>query len=227
MDEYILRMVPKPLGCTYLTERSRMLHLGGEQPMASGSKRLIYTMPRNSELVLKIARKKNFAKRLRRLFRKSANAADAYWCRKIHGMIPDCAFVPRVLGFVCTDQGVALVEERIRNGDGTPALQPVEFIRRFGRLPAVRQAVEELFDFLARHHVVCNDISEQNILLRHHKHQIQAVVVDGFGDNHLIPYPSLSSRMNRRKLERKKERVLRKLVEATPADGMAQDPRKR
>ena len=149
-----------------------------------------------------------------RYFRRTDNRKEAYWCRKIHKKFPGCEFIPKVFGFIKTDMGPALVQERISNDDGSLGLKPSKFIPLYGRKSEILETIEEMFQFLADQHVVCNDISEHNILIYVKESQLKAVLIDGYGENHIIPYPTLSKRLNRKKLARKKQQVIRKIQKA-------------
>lgn len=183
-------------------------------PIAEGSKRAVFQLTSDRRVVFKVHRQKSLRKRFIRFFRRSAHSAEIYWCQRLHAHHPDCKHVPKVFGLICTDRGPALIEERISNVDGSPALRPLHYLQRHGRVEEVVEAIDILFHFLMDHHVVCNDISEQNLLIRQGRHQLHAVLIDGYGENHLIPYPTLSKRLNRRKLMRKKARILHRLMTA-------------
>ncbi len=196
---------------TQLRQNEKNFTLDPDTWIAKGSKRFVYQHPQDKGLVLKVRRKKPPGKTLLRRLRKSEDLKEAHWCRRIHALFPGTSFVPRVFGFSRTNLGLALVEERICNTDGSRALKPSLFVRNLGNAEAVIRALTDLFRFLEAHHIVCNEISDQNILIRKGKKTLQAILIDGFGDNHLVPYASMSARMNRRKLERKKQRVLLKI----------------
>jgi hypothetical protein len=192
-------------------QNENILTLDPDTWIAKGSKRFVYQHPQDKGLVLKVQHKKPLGETLWRQLRISDDLKEAYWCRRIHAAHPGTPFVPRVFGFIHTNLGPALVEERVCNTNSSRALRPSVFVRNLGNAEAVTRTVTDLFRFLETNHIVCNDISDQNILVRTEKKKLQAVVIDGFGNNHLIPYASMSARMNRRKLERKKQRVLRKI----------------
>jgi hypothetical protein len=185
--------------------------LDPEEWIAKGSKRLVYHHPQSKGVVLKIGRKKTLRKSIRRKLRAPDNIKEFYWCHRIHAAHAGNPFVPKVFGFLPTNLGTALMQERICNSDGSRSSRPSRFVRCRGGADRVRSAVEALFQFLAEQHIVCNDISDQNILIRTRHNVLQAVVIDGFGENHLIPYPSMSKWLNRKKMERKKQGVLRKI----------------
>ncbi|MEE9291058.1 MAG: YrbL family protein, partial [Alphaproteobacteria bacterium] len=63
----------------------------------------------------------------------------------------------------------------------------------------------------AAHHVTVEDPTALNILVRQGGAGPELVIVDGLGDPTLIPYKTVSKRLNRRKLMRKKVKLFRKL----------------
>ena len=83
----------------------------------------------------------------------------------------------------------------------------------------LRGQLEELCTSMCDRHIVCNDISANNITLSDQSGALVPMIIDGFGNNHLIPYPVFSKRLNARKLRRRFGRTIKRLDALAPKPG--------
>ncbi len=195
------------------------LEISESDLVAAGTRRRVYRHPQTADKVIKIfwddqvpaARR---ARRRGRWFKSLArfddNENDYRQFRRVErhfGTAIRCIY--RIYGYVETTLGRGLVTEHVRNADGTTSDTLAEHVRKCGA-GRVLPALEELFDELARYHVVAKDPHVENVLVREcGGGRLELVVIDGLGDNNVIPFATLSRRLNNRKLMRKKRSLLR------------------
>lgn len=83
-------------------------------------------------------------------------------------------------------------------------------------LNQLHRRLDELQELMVSHHMVCNDLRISNIVIRGEGGVHCPVVIDGFGNNLLVPYPVFSKRLNGRKIERRIKRLKARLTSARP-----------
>ena len=121
----------------------------------------------------------------------------------------------RPLGLVETTHGLGLLVERIGTADApAPTLAQ---LNAEGRLTQAHLAtIDRFFDYCAAHHVVLGDVHLGNLVLDP-ADPGRAICIDGFGEKTLIPAHRYSRRLNRRALERKREKLHRAVAAASDA----------
>jgi hypothetical protein len=201
------------------------LDLSRSAPLAGGSNRRIFQHPDHGDLLVKIidSDKRHKYMNKRRMFRwykhlhregayrthlaEIAEYAAAY--RKAAGRwkLP----LARVVGLAETTAGLGLVVEKITAGGGlAPTLY--QFVRAEGFDPQLRLRLDLFFDALADAHVLFNDVSGSNIAVGENAEgEAGLYLIDGYGSKQLVPLYAMSKWLNRRRLERKYERLLAKL----------------
>lgn len=186
----------------------------------AGTRRKIYRHPEDDNKILKVFREDQIpAKRRARLWygrlkslrRFDDNELDYLQYRRAmkHASGPlGCIYT--IFGYAETTQGRALVGEHVRNADGATSVTLRRFLQDHG--PAkILPLVDEFFEELAANHVVTKDPHLENILVRELAGgALRLVIIDGLGDPNLIPFATLSKSLNRKKLMRKKQTLIRK-----------------
>jgi hypothetical protein len=93
-------------------------------------------------------------------------------------------------------------------------ITPIEsYVEEYKFDDALRSQLEKLCAVMCDNHILCNDISLSNVVVSDKSGTIVPVVIDGFGNNHLIPYPVISKRLNAVKLNRRFGRMFKRLSE--------------
>lgn len=198
------------------------LEIGESDLLAAGTRRGVYRHPRMADKVIKVfwedqVPERRRARRRDRWFKSLARFDDnendyrqyKRVVKRFGNAIPG---IYGIHGYVNTTLGRGLVADHVRNADGTTSETLADHVRRHGT-SKVRPALDRLFDQLARHHVVAKDPHVENILVRElDGGDLELVVIDGLGDNNVIPFATVSKRLNRRKLMRKKRSLLRHIA---------------
>jgi hypothetical protein len=187
--------------------------------IAAGTRRRIYRHPDSADKVIKVfwedqipakrraLRRDRWFKSLRR-FDDNENDYQEYR-RVINRFGVAVSNIYAIYGYVDTTLGRGLVAEHVRNADGTTSENLGDYVRKHGCSEMI-PLVEDLFENLAKYHVVAKDPHVENIVVRELKDGRQElVVIDGLGDNNVIPFATISKALNRKKLMRKKNSVLR------------------
>jgi hypothetical protein len=201
-----------------MTEKS-VLEVDESKLIAAGTRRRIYRHPEASDKVIKVfwedqipakrraLRRDRWLKSIRRF---DDNENDYRQYRRVMNRF-GVAFsnIYAIFGYVDTTLGRGLVAEHVRNADGSTSENLGDYVRKHG-CSEMNPLVEDLFENLAKYHVVAKDPHVENIVVRELKNgRRELVVVDGLGDNNAIPFATVSKALNRKKLMRKKKSVLR------------------
>lgn len=200
--------------------RHTVLPIDGSKLIGTGLRRRVYLHPEDDTKVLKVYREERTPARRRaqrwygrflplRHFDESAN--DYHQYRRVAKRSPGfLAHVCPVFGYVETTLGRALVAERAQNADGTTCETLETYVSQNG-LSEVVPVIDGFFEEMVANHVTVGDPTARNIVVRRNGRGLELVLVDGLGDPTIIPYKTVSKRLNRRKLMRKKASLLRKL----------------
>ncbi|MDX1483221.1 MAG: YrbL family protein [Alphaproteobacteria bacterium] len=200
--------------------RDPILVIDKEKFLGRGSFRAVYLHPQDPGKVLKVfhggpsaetGRARRGFKALRTSKKFDQNRQDYAQHRRLErkGLLTSCVY--GMYGIVETDMGPALVAEYVRNGDGRSSPTLWDYVSAHG-IDAVRPLIEELFETLARHHVVLREPHHKNIVVREKQDgSVDLVVIDGLGDPNIVPFATLSKHLNRRKLMRKKGKLYGRL----------------
>lgn len=184
-------------------------------PLTGGKVREIYAFPGRSDLLIKVKnghaqiRKHTLAKRLAwRVFKDAQyrNMLKEIECEmkvamKVGPQIENSP-LPRMLGVVQTDRGSGLVVEKIPGDENGLARHLITLCQSRNLTGAM---LDQLNRFVARLYdlqIVARDIHAKNIVYGQRGTESGFFLVDGYGERNVVPFRSLSRRLNNRSLDR-------------------------
>ncbi len=198
----------------------RLLAIDQSKLIATGKWRNVYLHPEDETKVLKVYREgrtpaarraQHWYWRVLPLSRFDANAKDVRQYRRVARVAPGMLdFICPLFGYAETTRGRALVAGHVRDDDGRTSETLRTYVLNNG-FAKIAPALDGLFESLAAHHITVEDPTAHNILVRQGGGEPVLVIVDGLGDPTVIPYKTVSRRLNRRKLMRKKVKMFAKL----------------
>ncbi|MEO7325595.1 MAG: YrbL family protein [Dokdonella sp.] len=204
------------------------LHLRDVPALTTGQLRRIYQDPRNPRMLIKVVREdaieRRWGGRARWYKRLPRTLHYGGYVRELKEYIATRARNPgrnapivHVVGIVHTDLGLGLVTEKVQSADG--ALAPtlaLLYERERGFSPAIEHSLAQFLDDLLACNVIVGDMHAWNIVYGGDSHGSERfVLIDGFGEKHLVPLASMSRRFNARntrKLYRRMREQLQRLV---------------
>jgi len=202
------------------------LALRGTEPMAVGQLRAIYRHPEVPGLLVKVIREDVAATRWKRWHKRLPRALHyTGYVRELKEYIAVRARHPgvdppisRMVGLVETDLGLGLVSELVADADGAPGpTLAALYERERGFAPWLEQALADLLRDLLACNVILGDLHPWNIVHgSDSRGGPRLVVVDGFGEKHVIPRSSMSRALNRWNTRRLFARMRANLVEWVP-----------
>ncbi|MGZ8140496.1 PhoP regulatory network YrbL family protein [Bordetella bronchiseptica] len=202
-----------------------VVDLLGATLLATGSERDVYQHPGNAALLIKIVNRARINEPgRRRPWHKKFHREDAHrvFITELVEYISTTVqlrqadgntLLARIAGLALTSAGLGLVVEKIVDAEGkaAPTLAQVVSTQGFG--PQLREQLRAFFLALIEAHVIFNDVSARNIVVgRNATGQDGLFLVDGFGPKQLLPLYAWSKTLNRRRLLRKYEDMVRKLA---------------
>jgi hypothetical protein len=189
------------------------LILSNVEPVASGSRHLIYEHPDDRNLLIKVRRpapEPAWYKFHHRLYGGSIGFA-----REIREQLliwSRCdqhpAFLNKIVGFCETDVGIGMIVERLADADGNLARNLTVIIRNRYFDDIVKSDLALFLNELRSSPLYFDDLYAANIVYGFDKNrgQYRFVLVDGIGHKMLIPLvrllPSLERRQKKRQIER-------------------------
>ena len=211
---------------------ARMVVLADSTPLATGHLRQVFQHPENAHYVIKVMRPDAVATRW---------GAGSRWYKRLPrtrhyiGYVRELkeyvamqarlqgrnAPIARMVGIVETDFGLGLVSEKVRDESGAlaPTLAAI-YARENGFTPFVEQALATFFDELIDCNVIVGDMHAWNIVHgSDSRGGPRLVLIDGFGEKHVIPRSSMSRRFNAWNTGRLFRRMRAQLVELVPLRG--------
>jgi hypothetical protein len=216
---------PAPLAQGYAPAFA-LLDLNGLTPVACGAERLVYQHPYDASLLVKVLDSSSrhayvnlqTMRRLRNRFQREGayrnhiaelseyvaaqNVAAGRWS------VP----MARVLGVAQTSLGLGLLVEKISDGNGGLAPTVEQLIAERGLDAALTRQLDFFFDALADNHIILNDISARNIVAGENTEGNSGLfLIDGFGSKQAIPIYACSKTLNRRRIQRKYQKMMYKL----------------
>lgn len=209
-----------------------MLKLADLKPLVTGNVRAIYQHPLHADLLIKIVRAEAIARRwdapgrwLKRLprvrhysgFLRELKEYIAIQARSPHGAAP----IARMTGIVETDLGLGLVCEKVVAPDGAmaPSLHSI-YLSNGGATAATDMALEQLLAELLRYNVIVGDLHPGNIAYgSDSRGGPHLILVDGFGEKHVVPRNSMSRWLNRHNTRRLFRRLRKDLSRPTSSWG--------
>lgn len=179
-------------------------------PVAVGCMRLVYQHPENETLLIKVIRPeaveerwgmgRAWYKRRRRYGRFSSYIREiqeyvAAW--EAHGR--SLHFVQKIVGFAETDMGLGLIVEAARDRSGNYARSLEQFLRAGEYTPEIEAALERVIEELLNSNIVISDPHAGNLVFAYSKeHGDHFVLIDGLGNNNILPFKFISRAINRR-----------------------------
>ncbi|MDJ0833080.1 MAG: YrbL family protein [Gammaproteobacteria bacterium] len=183
------------------------IHLAAADLIGEGSRRFCYRYPGNEHLCIKIpmAKKNGF---------KQQNREVRYYQKLKKRGVPT-ERITHYHGQVDTNLGTGYVYDAIRDFDGSPSLQLIDYMRQQPERGAEYLAIlGQLEDYLFRYRVIIYDLSAWNILCRRDENDaLEPFIIDGVGDIVAIPVFNLSDRLVRQKIQRRWMRMIRYLTQ--------------
>lgn len=132
------------------------------------------------------------------------------------GSVPIC----RMVGLVDTDLGLGLVSEKVRATDGglAPTLAAV-YVDERGFSTRVENGLARLLAELLEYNVIVGDMHAWNIVYgSDSRGGPRFVLVDGFGEKHVLPRSSMSHRLNAWNTRKLFARMRAQLVRLVPLE---------
>lgn len=201
------------------------LKLKDVKPVAVGCMRLVFQHPRNPDWLVKVIRpeaieerwgkKRAWYKRPRRYGRFSSYIRElqeyvAAWASHDGSLY----FVQKIEGFADTDLGLGLVVRAARDRSGGYARSIVQLMEAGEFTPEVEAALERAMRQILDSDIVVSDPHAGNFVYAHTpEHGDHFVLIDGLGNNNLIPFKFISRTINRRSKLRRFEKLRRSIVE--------------
>jgi hypothetical protein len=186
------------------------LHLVHEKPIAQGTARLVFAVPDNPGLIIKVIRPEliNRRKDKGRAWYKSKRRHDHYstYIREIGEYVAMYArygkslpFLQKVVGFAETDLGLGLIFEAILDASGNLAPSLSDLLAQNRYTPEVSDALEYFITQILDSDVILADLHPANIVYSE-KSPLgpHFVMIDGIGLYTLLPFKALSKRLNQR-----------------------------
>jgi hypothetical protein len=208
-----------------------MLHLMTAPVLATGQLRQIFQDPRDPRQLIKVLRadaierrwgaRARWYKRLPRALHYGGFIRELKEYIATRARTPDRdAPIARVIGVVDTDIGLGLVTEKVHSAEGglAPTLAAL-YERERGFNPEIERELERFLDGLLACNVIVGDMHAWNIVLGSDSRGGERfVLIDGFGEKHMIPMASMSRRFNARNTRKLYLRMREQLRRLVPLD---------
>jgi hypothetical protein len=187
-----------------------ILKLKNRTPLTQGASRLVFEHPDDPDLLVKVIRPEvvddRFGKNTKWYKRRRRFGKYSSYIREIQEYLAvrekcgeDDPFLQRIVGFARTDMGLGLALEAVKWVDGSlaPSLRNLIHTGRFDS--EAHAALETFLDGLLRSPVIISDINMGNIVCSFTEERgYHFVLIDGIGNNGLIPFKAISKTINRR-----------------------------
>lgn len=187
-----------------------ILKLKNLTPLAQGASRFVFGHPDDPDLLVKVIRPEvvddRFGKNTKWYKKRRRFGKFISYIREIQEHLAvretrqdDAPFLQRIVGFARTDMGLGLVLEAVKWTDGTLAPSLRELIHTGRYDSTAEKAMETFLDELLNCHVIISDFNMGNIVYaRTEERGHHFVLIDGLGNNSLLPLKAISSTFNRR-----------------------------
>ena len=186
------------------------LELKELKPLTHGRSRLVFEHPHDPDLLVKVIRPEVVEDRFgsktkwykkRRRFGKFISyireSQEVLAVREVQDH--DTKFLQRIVGFARTDIGLGLVMEAVRWTDGSLAPNMATLINTDRFDDTANIALEQFLEEILNSNVIISDMNLGNIVYTHSEpHGYHFVLIDGIGNNSLLPFKAISQRVNRR-----------------------------
>ncbi len=173
-----------------------MIEIIAQEPISSGSHRVIYAHPTDENRILKITNfetlrgrraTSKWTKRIRPLATFDETNKELKALRLWHKKYGDAiyAHIPRFYGMVETSKGLAMELDFIHNEGKVTSLRG--FIKENGKTDAIRKAVDDLGRFITKYSLIIRDFALANVAVKLVDGQPVLYIIDGYGSSELIP----------------------------------------
>jgi len=210
---------------------SAMLVLSHISPLAIGHMRRVYQHPENPDLVIKLMRpdvidartntRRLWYKRLRRARHLVGHVRELneYIATQVVAETRN-APIARMVGLIDTDLGLGLVSEKVREPNGALARTlAAVYVSENGFSVFLETHLETFFQALLACNVIVGDMHAWNVVYGTDSRGGPGfVLIDGFGEKHVIPMASMSRHYNARNTRRLYRRMRAQLVELLPLE---------
>ncbi|WP_296417198.1 YrbL family protein [Pseudooctadecabacter sp.] len=198
-----------------------VIRLTGLVPVARGYERVVYVDPTDPDRVIKVLvpdADQGKGGRMRRAFARTFAGYRTYLIRKEYLEYLRLALcdpsgqahlpITHMFGFVQTDIGLGCSSQFVRDPSGAPAPTWASLCKGNDIAHDHRAAMTDFARRMLDMNVRASDLRARNIVLGHRGLQgepgpLEAVLVDGFGDTHVIPIRSWSRWANTQALHRR------------------------
>lgn len=175
-------------------------------PIARGNRRLVFVHPENPSICLKVAApgkspteirdSKYWYKRLRPVHSYDDNHIElCEYQRLIRTVANPTVGLPRIYGLAATNLGPALMQDLIRNSDGTVSSNLKDYLEGFRicpeRVRALTNSAAQFTDWLINNKIVVHDLHLQNVVVQETPNSLRFVLIDGLGAWSLVPFEHL------------------------------------
>lgn len=193
------------------------LQLKNIEPVTFGAVRWVFVHPDDPDLIVKVIRtdaiEERFGSKTKWYKRPRRYGIYLSYIREIQEFVTIHAkhntyyhFLQRVVGLAQTDLGLGLVLEAIRSPDGglAPTLRILINTGKYNQ--TTEDALERFFKQLLEADVIINDLNPGNMVYTYsEEHGHYFVLIDGLGNNSIIPLKSISQRLNQRSKQKRFE----------------------
>jgi hypothetical protein len=201
------------------------IKLKGLTPVSAGALQFVYQHPSEPDYLIKILRldrmRKRWARKSRGLPITRRFGLYNAWVRELKTYIelrsrsPDgqCPeFVQRHYGLTDTDLGIGLLVGKVKDRAGNLAPPLSKVVQQHGFTEELRKKFADLQTKIEALNIVTSDINGYNILLGwSEQHGDHLVIIEGLGDNTLIPVKTMFRFLNRASIRRHFARTFTRL----------------
>jgi len=201
-----------------MTPDTAKIILNEDLLIAKGGHRSCYAHPSDQTKCIKILHQswRTIKRRVNdplRFFRRKVNYHEnlSEWrdLQKIHHKIDDTMrrHIPKAYGFVSTSLGKGLVQDLIKNEDGSSCSTLRSHIIQNGFTSSYETALGEMWDFFLEHGIIVRDPTPHNIVIKEKADgTFTTYLVDGFGRAAFLPFVEwIPSKRTAKILERKEK----------------------
>ena len=182
-----------------------IVELSEKELLGVGTRRSCFAYPGRPEFCIKIPKgTKNGLLQQRR---------EVKYYKKLSKRGVPVVLITRYHGSVNTTKGVGHIYDAIRDYDGRPSRQMMDYIKQEPeRKDEFVAILSELENYFFDNLVIFYDLSPYNILCRKNEAgKLEPFVIDGVGDVVVIPILNLSKTLVRQKIKRRWMRMINKL----------------
>ena len=187
-----------------------ILQLKNRNPLTHGRSRLVFEHPHDPDLLVKVIRPEvvedRFGSKTKWYKKRRRFGKFISYIREIQEFIAmretqdsDALFLQRIVGFARTDMGLGLVLEAVRWTDGTLAPNMATLINNGRFDDTAKKALDVFLDEILNSNVIISDLNLANIVYTYSEERGHyCTLIDGIGNNSLLPFKMISRRINRR-----------------------------